>query len=615
MTKVARSADGQVHHFPDNTPDAVIDRVMKDYARRNLPATRGLGRTMATEITQGLNEFNRSIPLFDETAAAIEAGVNTAKQAFRGERVNAGTLRGAFGRAREQQSAMSQDLNVRRPIVASSARAVGAIAPAFIPGGQAQAARGVAANIGRAAAPVTRNALLARAVNSPGARIAATSAASGAVNRLASEGSVSERLRAAANPASIAADVGLGYGIGRVFGGSGLPASQRRRVSPEVQTLAREGVDMTPGQMLGGAMRKIEEAATSMPLAGAQVLKAREGTMNSFTRAATRRALEPIGQRLPENVQTGSDATAFAAEQFSNRYNDIVPNVGLNRRDQQLAGELAAIQQNTGIMTPEARDQLNNIISQRIASRVKGGQLTGEEFKRVQSEIKELAGRFTKDPNVNTQQIGSSLNDIQASMEAALARQNPEYAAALAATNKGYSRLATLESAGSAAGVIGGIPTPKQLRAAYRAGDKSVRRRATAQGRRADQEFYDAGASVLPSSTPTSGTVERLAGNPLALAGMVTGGAMKGALIPVMAGTTGAVAAAYSKPALAIYNRILRSNVAKRDAEILLEQLRGEVATNPANRALLNDALKRLGYVAGSSSAALAQASPARATR
>lgn len=35
MSKIARAADGSIHRFPDNTPDAVMDQAMQDYAKQS----------------------------------------------------------------------------------------------------------------------------------------------------------------------------------------------------------------------------------------------------------------------------------------------------------------------------------------------------------------------------------------------------------------------------------------------------------------------------------------------------------------------------------------------------------------------------------------------------
>jgi hypothetical protein len=239
---------------------------------------------------------------------------------------------------------------------------------------------------------------------------------------------------------------------------------------------------------------------------------------------------------------------------------------------------------------------LAKIINQRLVRRIVNGRLTGETFKQIESELGEVAGRYTKSPDVSQQDVGRGINFVMDTLRDGLGRQNPVYGKALADVNKGWSRLATLESAASVPGVIGGIATPKGVRTSYLKSDKTVRRRATAQGRRPDQAFYDAGASVLPSNLPDSGTTERLMGNPLAAIGAVGAGALNpGAVLPA-AGVVGAGMAAYSAPAMDLFNRALARNVSRRDAELALEQLGQLAAQNPQLRGLYEQAAARLGY-------------------
>jgi hypothetical protein len=224
--------------------------------------------------------------------------------------------------------------------------------------------------------------------------------------------------------------------------------------------------------------------------------------------------------------------------------------------------------------------------------------IDGAAFKRIEADLTQKAGQYTKSPDPNEQDIGRALQDVLTGLRESLARQNPAYAKALADTNKGYSRLATLETAAGRAGNVGGIATPKQLREAYRAGDKSVRRRATAQGRRPDQPFYDAAAEVLPSNIGDSGTAGRLANNPLAIGGLgaaAVNPSTAAVAIPAVA-SMGVGALAYSKPAMDLFNRALARNVSRRDAELALEQLGQLAAQNPQLRGLYEQAAARLGY-------------------
>lgn len=552
-----------------------------------LRATRGTKRDAMTETAQFLNEFNRNLPFASEIEATGTVLSRKVKEAVQGR--GSTPIDVAWAEARAAQRARSQDLNTRRPLAAAFTRGTAQAAPILIPGGQA------------AALPSA-----GRAVNI--ARGATAAAASGAANRaVIGEGTAQERLARASNPLAIAGDLALGGVAGRM-----VPtlASKRKRISPEAQTLVREGVQVTPGQAMGGTAKRLEDVATSAPIMGPAVSAARDRGIESLNRAAAERALRPIGGKLSPDAATGNEAIAEVADQFSTRYQDIVPKGGLDARDPQLAQDFAAISNITADMTDSSKAQLANIIKERVTNRITNGLIDGAAFKRIEADLTQKAGQFTRSPDPNEQDIGRALQDVLAGLRESLARQNPAYAKALADTNKGYSRLATLETAAGRAGNVGGIATPKQLREAYRAGDKSVRRRATAQGRRPDQQFYDAAAAVMPSSIGDSGTAGRLANNPLALGGMGALAVSNPALgVPAVA-SMGLGAAAYSKPAMDLFNRALAKNVSRRDAELALEQLGQLAAQNPQLRRLYEQAAIRLGYASQVVSPTNAMAAP-----
>lgn len=561
-----KAPDGSTVRFPAGTPDRTIERVMRE--NYPPPAQRGTKRPVSTEIAQFLNEVNRNLPGASELSAAAGA----ASDVLQGRNRNFGQ---AFRAQRQQQNALSQDLNIRRPNAAAFTRGTGQAAPILIPGGQMAAlpAAGRATNI---------------------ARGAVAAAATGAANRAAiGEGTAQQRLARASNPAAIAGDVALGGVAGRL-----VPtlASKRKRMSPQAQMLVREGVQLTPGQAAGGTAKFLEDVATSSPIMGPAVTSARDRGIESLNRVAAERALRPIGKTLRADTATGSEAIAETAEQFSRRYEDIVPQGGLDARDPQLAQDFAAISNITADMTDSSKAQLANIIKERVTNRIQGGLIDGAAFKRIEADLTQKAGQFTRSQDPNEQDIGRALQDVLTGLRESLARQNPAYAQALADTNRGYSRLATLETAAGRAGNVGGIATPKQLREAYRAGDKSVRRRATAQGRRPDQPFYDAAADVLPPNLGDSGTAARLTNSPVALGGMGMLAVSNPAVgVPALGGL-GVGAAAYSAPAMDLFNRALARNVSRRDAELALEQLGQLAAQNPQLRGLYEQAAARLGY-------------------
>jgi hypothetical protein len=550
------------------------------------PASRGLRRNGSTEVTQFLNELNSAVPFASELQVNLDVGRQAVDEAVQGRGVYGYLRNGRMGqpfstkeekqqRARANQAALSQDLNTRRPNAAAFTRGTGNALPLLIPGTQGQALP-----------------MAGRLMNV--ARGAAGSAASGAANRLVTgQGTPQERLARASDLKSIALDAALGGAVGNFVPRA---PSTRRRVSPEVRTLVREGVQLTPGQALGGTAKKLEDYATSAPIMGTSITAARARGVESLNRAAAQRALRPIGQKLPEDLAAGSETISAVADQFNRRYSDIVPNVGLSARTPELSKSLSGLQDITSDMTDSAKEQLANIIRERVVKRIDNGMIDGRSFKRIEADLTQKAGQFTKSQDPNYQDIGRGLQHVIEGLRENLALQNPMYAKALADTNKGYSRLATLESASARAGNVGGLATPKQLREAFRMGDMSVRRRATAQGRRPDQSFYDAAASVLPSNTADSETAGRMMNSPVALGGLGALTFSKPAIGVPLVGGLSLGAGAYSKPAMDLFNHALAKNISRRDAELAVEKLGMLAAQDPKLRALYEQAAIRIGY-------------------
>jgi hypothetical protein len=88
--------------------------------------------------------------------------------------------------------------------------------------------------------------------------------------------------------------VGVGSGLGGAFGalGSVLGKAISPTVRPEVQSLLDDSVRLTPGQIMGGALQRVEDKAQSIPLVGDMITGARNRGVEDLNRAAYARALK-----------------------------------------------------------------------------------------------------------------------------------------------------------------------------------------------------------------------------------------------------------------------------------------------------------------------------------
>lgn len=121
---------------------------------------------------------------------------------------------------------------------------------------------------------------------------ALTGAALGALQPTGQQGLNSGRLsNAAIGAASGAAGGAVAKGLSRI-------ANPRNAAA--VNELRRSGVNVTPGQALGGVAGRIEEKATSIPFLGDDIIAARQRAKTQFNSATINRVLAPIRQKITE---------------------------------------------------------------------------------------------------------------------------------------------------------------------------------------------------------------------------------------------------------------------------------------------------------------------------
>jgi hypothetical protein len=370
----------------------------------------------------------------------------------------------------------------------------------------------------------------------------------------------------------------LDAGAQKAFAGSAA-----RLTSPSPQrVLSREGVQLTPGQMLeptpviGPMLRGIEDGASSIPLLGSTIQGARNEGVESFNIAALNRALAPIGQSLPRSSRPGYSAVEEVQGRLSRAYDDVLPQVSA-QLDQPLYDDIARVLDDAAAEMPEDRlAQLTKVLQNRVFRNIEESDATisGEQFKRIESELGALARQYrtANDPSIVS--FGEAVTGIQNAVREMIARQNPQQAARLRQINEGYANLVRVErAAGSGpAQAADGVFSPTQLGVAVRQGSS---RSAAGRGDGLLQDLAVAGRQVLPSRVGDSGTATRGA-----VTGLLGGGAL-GAVNPMLAVPVIAGAVTYSKPAQKALNAIYRATD-RQTAESALGELQRFAARNPA---------------------------------
>jgi hypothetical protein len=355
-------------------------------------------------------------------------------------------------------------------------------------------------------------------------------------------------------------------------------------LSADVEKLIKSGVNLTPGQIMGGAVRNIEDKLTSVPLLGDAINYSRKKGIEEFNKAAYGEVLKPIGGKVP-NV-TGREGIEAVEKQLNNAYDKILPNITFQATPQ-FNANMANLRNMVGGLGQNAQTLFNSKIDNIIGSKLapKTGMMDGIAFKQAESELGTLAKNYRSSPLASEKELGDAFLQAQAELRNALKSTDPKVQAELGNINKGWANFTRLQTAGAKANTAE-MFTPSQLAQAVRQGDTSVRKGAVARGNALMQDLSDAGVNILPSKTPDSGTAGRLAA--MGLIGGGAYGAQQGYITPEMLAIGGAAALPYLPGA----RKVMTSALTRRpdQAKIIAEQLRKvpSSAVLPSLQALSN---------------------------
>jgi len=339
--------------------------------------------------------------------------------------------------------------------------------------------------------------------------------------------------------------VGAGGGII----GTGLGRTVANVVGPNldaaVKKLIGEGVNLTPGQMMGGMAQRIEDRMTSIPLLGDIIQSSRSKGIEEFNKAAYKRALEPIGGKVPES--TGRAGMESVKNQLSQAYNDLLPKLTY-KPDNQFLNNITTLEKEITGINPQDAQKVASVINDVVSSRLdKNGEIKGEVFKVIEEKLGGLAKTYRASADADQKLMGDAYATALGELRQNLSRNNPQYAEQLNKINTGWANFARLRGAGSMANTAE-MFTPNQLAAAVKSADKSAGKGATATGNALMQDLSDAGVQVLPGKIPDSGTAGRSAINSALGALLGGGGAYTAQTHPVATGTAALLGTALAAP-------------------------------------------------------------------
>lgn len=317
----------------------------------------------------------------------------------------------------------------------------------------------------------------------------------------------------------------IGHGLAKV--GDFTPSTP----SPEVSLLADKGVTMTPGQIKGGALGRIEQGAQSIPIIGDFIRNARASSVEQFGNATLNDALGHIGEELPPEAK-GHAAVADANDKFDDAYTAILPQLKGDLYNSStptmppLIADITQLKQMAQSLPDQQRADFNRIIDDEVVGKfTPAGLASGDTLKDIRETLNGEISDF-KSGGPYERKLANALTETKSAIDRMVTDQNPQYADDLQNLNLGYAKFKIAQRAATTAGKDG-VFTPNQyLQAVKNSGSKVSKDNARyAKGEALQQPLAAAGASVLGNSLPDSGTAYRWYLERAALGGGAAGAA------------------------------------------------------------------------------------------
>lgn len=282
--------------------------------------------------------------------------------------------------------------------------------------------------------------------------------------------------------------------------GAGL-SSVVPSVSQRAKELIAKNIPVTIGQRFGGGLKTLEEAATSLPLAGQVIKSSQIAAGEGFNRAAINRALEPIGEEITEGA--GSVAYAKADDLIKAAYQKALGfdnvEVKFNAAD--------VIKKHQNDLSEENIKRLQGLLNKIVIPNA-NKKIDGRTFKELQSEIREEAYEALTSGDYDIKRLGEVLNQISFDITEQLAKQRPDAAAMLRNADTAYSRIVPIRTATVSAIGTEGVFSPAQLQRAIARENKRQKTK-LARGEAEMQPLAAAARDVIGRELPETGSAPR----------------------------------------------------------------------------------------------------------
>lgn len=294
----------------------------------------------------------------------------------------------------------------------------------------------------------------------------------------------------------------LGQGGARTLGAA-IGGLQR---TPAAQALRERGVPVSVARQLG--LGRAEDLSQSIPVVGDMSRARQAESFVGFNQAAFQEGAKPIGATIPSIA--GRDGVTALDNAVGTAYDDATRgvNVGI---DPQFTTDFAALSRQIGGLPGDYQAAARQVVQNRVAPAVSGGQMTGEQYQQAIRGIRAARSNADNVGNTGFEQdyrnvLGGAENMLTGVMGRGGGQQTVD---GLRSANEAFGNLKILEDAalnrarvGTRSGEIN-VFAPSQLLDAARKAE--VQYGSGAALRRLGEQ----GQEVLPSTVPNSGTADR----------------------------------------------------------------------------------------------------------
>lgn len=270
-------------------------------------------------------------------------------------------------------------------------------------------------------------------------------------------------------------------------------------VSKAEQTMKDLGVQMTPGQLMGGQVRDVERFLEVVPLVGSYITNAKERAIFQFNKGVINKALNKVGTKLPADV-IGRDAVQEANAIIDKAYDDVLSKVKFSFDTNVYNEGIKAI--NKAGLNPSQRAELVSKLDKIVLENFRTqGSVDGLVYKGIESDLRKEALSFTTSQMKAERDVGQAMFDVLDVLKNNLRRQNPAETSVLRRVDSAYGDLAVMKTAAANSGAANGVFSPKQYATAVRQRDSSRNKTAFAAGSARGQDVADAAVEKLAETS------------------------------------------------------------------------------------------------------------------